>query len=158
MSLFKKEITLYAAADGEIKELSEAKDPVFAEKILGEGYLQLLENDLVTAPADGVVSSIADTRHAYTLSLENGFSVLVHIGIDSVSLNGEGLTPLVKTGERVRTGTPLCRVDRSLFKERGIPDCVPVIVPESDRLGRCAVFKGPSKAGGTKAFTARTGG
>ena len=158
MSLFKKEITLYAVADGEIKELSATKDPVFSEKLLGEGYVLFLKNDLIVSPGDGVVSSIADTKHAYTLSLDNGFTVLVHIGIDSVSLNGEGFTPLVEKGDRVQIGTPLCRVDRSLFKERGIPDCVPVIVPESDRLGRCAVFKGPSKAGGTKAFTARIGG
>ncbi len=158
MSLFKKEITLYAVADGEIKELSATKDPVFSEKLLGEGYVLFLENDLIVSPGDGVVSSIADTKHAYTLSLDNGFTVLVHIGIDSVSLNGEGFTPLVGKGDRVQIGTPLCRVDRELLKQRQIRDCIPVVLPESDRLNRCSVFEGNAKAGETKAFTARIRG
>ena len=89
--------SLVAVADGDLIPLSEVPDPVFAGKMAGEGAAIMIKGNTVVAPADGELSLVFKTKHAFALTLENGLELLVHIGVDTVSLNGEGFLIRQKT-------------------------------------------------------------
>ena len=93
---------LVAVADGDIIPLSEVPDPVFAEKMAGDGAAIMIKGDTVVAPADGELTLVFQTKHAFALKLSNGLELLVHIGVDTVSLNGEGFEQLVEQGTKVK--------------------------------------------------------
>lgn len=110
-----------AVANGEAIPVSDVPDEVFASKALGDGVAVIVTDGKVYAPADGEISMVADTLHAYGISTEDGLELLVHIGINTVELNGEGFTPKVKEGDKVRAGQLLCEVDMAFMKEKGYP-------------------------------------
>ena len=89
---------LVAPVSGKIIPLSEVPDPVFAEKLAGDGMAIIAEGDTIVAPADGEVTLIFKTKHAFAMTLENGLELLVHIGLETVSLDGEGFEQLVEQG------------------------------------------------------------
>lgn len=113
---------------GRIASLGRVSDPVFSDRILGDGCAVLPDGGRVYSPVTGVVSSVAQTRHAYGFLSEDGQEVLVHIGIDTVSLQGEGFISLVREGDRVRVGDPVAEVDWELLRERGISPMTPVLI------------------------------
>ena len=108
--------------------IEETGDSVFADKILGEGVAVIPDDGMVVSPIDGTVTHISDERHLYTITTADGVHILVHIGIGTVALNGEGMKPLVKIGESVKTGTPLAEVDIIYLREKGMNPCTPVIL------------------------------
>ena len=87
--------TLTAPVDGKVIDLSEVDDPVFAQKMMGEGIAIIPEGNIVAAPADGTIVLIPETRHAFGMKLADGLELLVHIGLDTVNLGGEGFSALV---------------------------------------------------------------
>ena len=88
--LFKKELKLIAPATGKTIDLSQVPDQVFAEKMAGDGVAIEVTGDTIVAPADGELSLVFKTNHAFAMTLSNGIELLVHVGIDTVSLEGEG--------------------------------------------------------------------
>ena len=92
---------LVAVANGDLIPLSEVPDPVFAGKMAGDGAAIMVTGDIVVAPADGELSLVFKTKHAFAMTLENGLELLVHIGVDTVGLNGEGFEQLVEAGTKV---------------------------------------------------------
>lgn len=120
---------LTAFLSGKAIPLAEVGDGVFSEGILGDGMAIIPENETLYAPAEGEVAALMpDSRHACGLKLENGMEVLLHIGIDTVSMNGEGFEYLVQEGQKVRAGTPLIKFDRAKIKAAGHRDVTVCII------------------------------
>ncbi|WP_394214281.1 N-acetylglucosamine-specific PTS transporter subunit IIBC [Brachybacterium vulturis] len=108
--------------------LSEVPDPTFAEGVMGPGLAIEPASGQVVAPAAGTVQLVFDTGHAVALVLEDGTELLIHVGLDTVQMKGEGFTPLVSVGQQVVAGTPLLDVDLAAIRAAGHPTVTPVIV------------------------------
>lgn len=120
---------LKACLDGKVIPLKEVGDGVFSEGIMGEGLAVIPENEILYAPVDAVVTVLMEeSRHACGLTLKNGLELLLHVGIDTVDMNGDGFEYLVKEGDEVKAGTPLIRFDRKKIKAAGHPDTTVCIV------------------------------
>ena len=124
--------TLVAPVSGKAMPLSEVPDPVFAEKLAGDGAAIMAEGDTIVAPADGEVTLIFKTKHAFAMTLENGLEILVHIGLETVSLDGEGFEQLVEQGTKVKAGTPLIKIDREFILSKGLSLATPVLITNVD--------------------------
>ncbi|MBE6585820.1 MAG: PTS IIBC subunit [Ruminococcaceae bacterium] len=120
--------TLCAPLSGKVLSLDRVSDEVFSTRVLGDGCAILPTDGKLVSPIDGRISSIADTKHAYGITAEDGTEVLVHIGLDSVTLKGEGFIPHVRVGDTVHQGDLIAEVDLSLLKSKGIDPTTPVIV------------------------------
>ena len=104
---------------GHVIALDETGDPVFASRALGEGVgIQPTDSEVV-APVSGVLQTVAETGHAFGIKTDDGVEVLVHVGIDTVKMNGEGFAVKVKADERVNAGDPLVSVDFAKVKDAG---------------------------------------
>ncbi len=124
---------LYAPLGGKIVSLSEVGDPTFSEEILGRGVAIVPENGIVTSPADGVISSIPDTRHAIMLTSDCGAEILIHVGIDTVELGGKPYRTFVKVGDRVKVGDPLIEFDAESIRKANYDLTTPIIITNSER-------------------------
>ena len=114
------ESTVVAApVDGHVISLDDTGDPVFASRALGEGVGIQPDSGTVVAPVSGVLQTVAETGHAFGIKTDDGVEVLVHVGIDTVKMNGEGFDVKVKANERVTAGDPLVLVDFAKVKEAG---------------------------------------
>lgn len=122
---------LRAFLTGKVIPLKEVNDGVFSEGIMGDGLAIIPENDTLYAPCDGEVTVLMDeSRHACGLALENGMEILLHIGIDTVEMKGDGFEYLVSLKQKVKAGTPLVRFDREKIRAAGHPDVTVCIVTE----------------------------
>lgn len=122
---------LKAFLRGKVIPLKEVGDGVFSEGIMGDGLAILPESEILNAPADAEVAVLmAQSCHACGLILDNGMEVLLHIGIDTVQMQGDGFEYLVEEGERVKAGAPLIRFNRQKIREAGHPDVTVCIVTE----------------------------
>lgn len=110
---------IVAVADAKLLPIEEVKDEVFSSKALGDGVAFSLESDFVCAPANGILETLFPTGHAFGLTTKEGVELLVHIGINTVELNGKGFDVLAKQGDEVRAGQPIVRVDRSAIEAQG---------------------------------------
>ena len=108
-------------------------DDTFASGVLGDGVGIEPTDETVVAPFDGTVSSVAESQHAVGLEA-NGMELLIHVGVDTVNMQGEGFTCLVREGDEVKTGQPLIRFDREKIKAAGYSDTVAVLLTNSDDL------------------------
>lgn len=127
----KKEQVLMSVLTGKIIPIEEVPDDVFSQKIMGEGVGIEPESETVVAPADGSVSVVMeDSGHACGLVLENGMEILIHVGIDTVDMNGEGFELFVKEGDTVRCGDPLIRFSKEKIKKAGHPATTVFIVTD----------------------------
>ena len=117
--------------DGKVIPLKEVGDGVFSEGIMGDGLAVIPENEILCAPADGTVTVLMeDSRHACGLTLENGMELLLHIGIDTVDMKGDGFEYLVKEGDKVLSGAPLIKFSRNKIKLAGHPDTTVCIITD----------------------------
>lgn len=131
---FRKSMELIAPVSGKIIDLSEVPDQVFAQKMAGDGVGIDSTSDIVVAPADGIISLIFKTNHAFAMTLNNGIEILVHIGIDTVELEGKGFERLIQEGSRVKAGDAVIKLNRQLIKENGYSLVTPVLITNSDKL------------------------
>ncbi|MBF4562063.1 PTS glucose transporter subunit IIA [Microbacterium sp. VKM Ac-2870] len=125
-------IQVAAPLDGTVVALDKVPDPVFAGGVMGPGVAIEPTGTTVYAPGAGVVVAAQPTGHAFGLQLDNGAEILIHVGIDTVNLKGEGFDVKVKNGDRVETGTPLVTFDRAVIEKAGYPLITPVIVLNGD--------------------------
>ena len=93
---FLKKNNLVAPVNGKIIPIEEVPDPVFAQKMMGEGIAIIPKDSSFVAPADGTITLISETKHAFGMTLDNGMELLVHIGLETVNLKGEGFNTLVE--------------------------------------------------------------
>lgn len=111
--LFKKTddiCKLFAPVNGKTIALENVPDKVFASKMMGDGIGFEYEGNTIYAPCDGKITLVANTLHAVGITSENGAEILIHIGLDTVSLNGKGFKKLINQGDKVKKGTPLIEI------------------------------------------------
>lgn len=123
---------LYSPLKGEVIKLSEVPDDIFANEILGKGMAVIPKEGLVTAPVDGEVSTLFDTLHAIGITGDNGVEILIHVGINTVELEGKYYKALVKEGDKVTKGQPLLECDLVGIRNAGYNTVTPVIITNSD--------------------------
>lgn len=122
------EETLVSPLSGEVVALEDVNDPVFSSGAMGKGLAVKPSEGLVYAPADAEVTIAFETGHAYGLKTASGAEILIHIGIDTVSMNGDGFEKLVAAGDRVAAGTPIAKFDAGKIAAAGLDDTTMVIV------------------------------
>ncbi|MBS7354450.1 MAG: PTS glucose transporter subunit IIA [Erysipelotrichaceae bacterium] len=123
---------LAAVISGNCIPLEEVKDEVFASKAMGDGVAIVPENNEVVAPCDGNLSLVANTGHAFGMVSSDGTEILIHIGIDTVNLNGKGFTVLAKQGEEVKKGQAIIRFDPGIMKENNLDMTTMMIILSKD--------------------------
>ena len=135
---------------GKVVPLSEVPDPVFAGGVMGPGAAIEPVGDTVFSPGAGVIAAAQPTGHAFGIVLDGGVELLIHVGIDTVNLKGEGFDVKVKNGDRVELGTPLVTFDRAVIEKAGYPLITPVIVLNADDFGEVSpVLEGDIAVGGS---------
>lgn len=127
-----KETKLVAPVTGRTIDLSKVPDEVFAGKMAGDGVAIEPTGDVIVAPCDGELTLVFKTLHAFAITLDNGAELLVHIGIDTVSLEGEGFQQLAEAGTRVKAGTPIIRIDKETILNKGFSLITPVLITNMD--------------------------
>lgn len=135
--VFTGKIEISAPADGDVRPIAESTDPTFAEKVMGDGILVLPDNGEVKAPCDGIITFTYPGGHALGLELPDGTAILLHCGIDTVNLQGEGFKVLVKEGQKVSRGEVMIRFDKELVEKKGYSSEILMIftdVPEARTL------------------------
>lgn len=142
---------LKSILDGKVMPIEEAPDDVFSQKIMGDGLAIEPTNTVVTAPADCDVSVVmADTGHACGLSLPNGVELLIHVGVDTVDMGGDGFRLLVNEGDHVKAGQPLIEFDPAKIKAAGHPCTTMLIVTSEGNAANIKMHSGiDAKAGET---------
>lgn len=140
---------IFATQNGKAVPITEVPDPVFADKILGDGVAVLPTSSTVVSPANGKIINVADTYHAYGIETENGLELLVHVGINTVELKGKGFTNHVQVGDKVTVGAPLCDVDWDLVREAGYETWTPILVTNMEAVKNLSVKTGECEAGKT---------
>ncbi len=133
---------IYAPITGRYLELREIPDQVFSEGMMGNGCGIEPESSVVTAPADGVVSAVADTKHAVGITTEDGMELLIHVGMDTVKMQGKGFHVKVKMGQKVSCGTVLMEFDRELIRAAGYPATTAFVVANSDEYENLVFYTG----------------
>ena len=128
MTTTTRSIVVTAPFSGTLVPLSEVPDETFASGVLGEGIAIEPSDGLFCSPVDGTVETIAETKHAIGFAADNGLEILVHVGLETVSLNGEGFEILVKEGDKVKAGQPVAKADLALIRERGLKTITSLVV------------------------------
>ena len=153
MTTTRSSIVVTAPFSGTLVPLSEVPDETFASGVLGEGIAIEPSDGLFCSPVDGTVETIAETKHAIGFAADNGLEILVHVGLETVSLNGEGFEILVKEGDRVKAGQPVAKADLALIRERGLKTITSLVLTggADDMELHCA--EGLATAGKTPVLT-----
>ncbi len=150
--LFKKEKYMASISNGSVLDISLVPDQVFSKKILGDGFAIIPSDGNFVSPVEGTVADVTETRHAYCITSDDGLDVLVHIGIDTVELKGKGFKAFVKTGDKVKIGSPIAGVDLSMVEKEGYNTTSMVVITNSDKLRSLKVLEKPSVKVGDKAM------
>jgi len=134
LSFFKKKsknIELKAYLSGRAIPVTEVSDGIFSEKMMGDGIAIWPSSNTVVAPSDGTIAAVMDdSKHAVGIRLENGVEILIHIGLDTVEMEGKGFELFVKLNDKVKCGDKLIVFDREEIKKAGYQDVVIMVMPE----------------------------
>ena len=125
-------LTVYAPFSGNAIAMEEIPDPVFSEGILGKGCGLEPGEETVCAPFNGTVTQVIDTKHAVGITSKDGLELLIHVGMDTVAMNGEGFNCLVKEGDTVKLGQKLMTFSMEAIKAAGHPVTTAVVVTNAD--------------------------
>lgn len=148
-----QEKKVYAPINGEAIPSAQVDDPTFASEALGKGLAIIPSEGKVYAPFDGTVEMLFDTKHAVAVTSDDGVEVLIHVGVDTVNLKGEGYTAHTATGEKVKKGQLLLEFDMDRIKKAGYQMVTPVIVTNSDEYKNVQVVKTGSVRAGDEVLT-----
>ena len=142
-----QKLIIYAPVSGQTVALEQVPDPIFSQKMMGEGIAIVPENGEIVSPVDGEITMVAPTKHAFGFKGKNGEEILVHVGLETVGLNGEGFDVKVKAGQKVKKGELVAVVDLDLLKKKNINPITPVIVCKGAQDKTLSFAKGKVKAG-----------
>lgn len=138
LGLFKKKVDnlllINTPIKGRVMDITEVSDDVFSQKMVGDGVAIDPSEGLVIAPIDGEVIQIMDTKHAIALKSANGVELLIHIGIDTVEMKGEGFEIHCNPGDRVKTGDLLVTFNLELVKEKAKSTLTPIVITNMEEL------------------------
>ncbi|MCW8821786.1 MAG: PTS glucose transporter subunit IIA [Sulfurovum sp.] len=116
--------------DGQIVALESVNDEVFSQKLVGDGVAVIPMSNIFTAPIDGKITKIFSTNHAYSIKSTKDLEVMVHIGLDTVALEGKGFERIANEGDEVKAGDPIIRVDLAYIREHAKDIITPVIISD----------------------------
>ncbi|MDO6658490.1 MULTISPECIES: PTS glucose transporter subunit IIA [Bacillaceae] len=128
------EEVIYAPLNGDVVELEKVPDPTFSQKMMGDGVAIEPKDGKVVSPVNGKVIQFFHTKHAVGIESESGLEILIHVGLETVNMGGEGFEGHVKEGDKVKVGDPLITVDLDLVKEKAASTITPVIITNADVL------------------------
>jgi glucose-specific phosphotransferase system IIA component len=135
--LFKrKQREILSPVDGQVVDITEVSDEVFSQKMVGDGVAVKPVGDTFCAPIDGTVSKIFSTNHAFSIKSDKDLEVMVHIGLETVALEGRGFERLVNEGDLVFAGDPVIKVDMNYIAAHAKDTITPVIVSDESDVGR----------------------
>ncbi|PLR66810.1 MULTISPECIES: PTS sugar transporter subunit IIA [Bacillaceae] len=126
------EETVYAPLTGSLLNLEDVPDPVFSQKMMGDGMAIEPAEGVLVSPVDGEIIQLFHTKHAIGIKSATGMELLLHIGLETVSMNGEGFEAFVKEGDKVKVGDKLITFDLNLIKEKAASTITPIIITNGD--------------------------
>lgn len=138
--------TVCSPVNGEVVSLAKVNDPTFAQEIMGKGAAVIPSDDTFYAPINGTVTMVFNTKHAIGFTSDDGVEVLMHVGLDTVNLNGKHFEALVKEGDKVTTSTPVLKVDIEEIKKEGYDVITPVIITNTASYADVINVEGNIKA------------
>ncbi|MDR1628527.1 MAG: PTS glucose transporter subunit IIA [Oscillospiraceae bacterium] len=152
--LFKsKDKEILATQSGKAVSLSEVPDEAFSQKLLGDGIAIVPDIGDIFSPADGVIANVFETLHAYAIRLEDGIGILIHVGIDTVELKGEGFETFVKKDQKVKAGELIGRANLEFIQDKGFSIYTPIVITNSNKLKSISYNLGDVKAGQSVVMT-----
>lgn len=147
VDLGQSSIEIVAPANGELLDLSQVPDDVFSQKLMGEGFAVESADGDIYAPVSGEVGMIFPTKHAIIIATEDGLEVLIHMGIDTVKMEGQGFEVFCQMGQKVQAGDKLAHMDKALFQSKGYATVTPVIFTNLDASKKIELQPGQVQAG-----------
>lgn len=141
-----KNIKLFMPVKGKVKPLSDVNDYLFNKKIMGEGVAILPEDDFIYSPVDGEIVLVYESKHAIAIKTEEGLGILIHVGIDSVKLQGRGFASYVKVGDKVKAGDKILFFDRE-FVGMKASIMTPLVITNSEIIEKIEINFKASKVG-----------
>lgn len=149
----KNKVQVFSPLNGQVLSLEQVPDPVFSQKMMGEGVAIMPTGGDVVAPIDGTVVLISKTKHAIGIRAKDNTEVLIHVGLETVTLKGEGFTVFVNEGDAVSVGQKLIAVDWNLIKEKVPSIITPIVITNSAERSVDYVDAAASVAGETLVMT-----
>jgi PTS system N-acetylglucosamine-specific IIC component len=148
-----KETELYAPANGELEPITAVNDDVFSTKMMGDGFAVIPSDGTVTAPVAGIINSVFPTKHAFTVIADNGAEVLIHLGIDTVTLKGKPFDIPVNVGDHVTNETVIAKMDLEAIKAAGLGTDVIVVFTNQKQIKAMSAFNGRNVSRGEEIGT-----
>lgn len=136
-----KKVKIIRPVKGNVVEISEVPDMVFSQKMLGDGFAIIPTEGVVKAPVSGQLVQIFPTNHAFGIRTDEGLEILVHIGIDTVELNGEGFERQLEPGRYVKIGDPIIKIDLEYIQSKGKNTITPIVFTSTDRVKEFTINK-----------------
>src|SRR4051812_29253479 len=146
MTVPSSDLRIIAPLAGILVPLERVPDPVFAQRMVGDGISLDPTSDVLLAPVAGTVTQLHDAHHALTITTDGGVEVLVHVGLDTVKLRGEGFSPRVKLGDRVEVGQPVLGFDADLVARRARSLLTEIVIANPDKVARMTPPSGRTAA------------
>lgn len=140
----KKEHMLGAPVKGRAVPVAEVNDPTFSQGLLGDGVAVIPEEGKIYAPEDGTIGMVFDTLHAVSMTTEYGAEILIHVGLDTVKLKGDGFEGHVKSGDKVKKGQLLLTADLEKIKEAGYDIITPMLICNTAEYASVEAITGKS--------------
>lgn len=147
VELGESRMEILSPANGDLLDLSEVPDDVFSQKLMGEGFAVESADGDIYAPVSGEIGMIFPTKHAIIIATEDGIEVLIHMGIDTVKMDGKGFELFCEMGQKVKAGDKLAHMDKAVFQAEGYPTVTPVIFTNLDTSKKIDIVEGQVKAG-----------
>lgn len=148
LGLFKKKpIRIASPIQGRCIDLTDVEDQVFSQKMVGEGFAVVPSIGEVVAPFDGEVILVFHTHHALGLKSKDGIELLIHVGLDTVELNGEGFEAVVKVGDQVKKGDLLLKFDLKELIAKNIIVTSPVVITQPKKVIKVSLYKDANEQG-----------
>lgn len=148
--------TVLAPVSGTIKPIDQVPDETFASKLLGDGFAVVPSENTVLAPVTGTVTTVANAKHAVGITTEGGVEVLIHIGVDTVEMNGAPFTTHVEANQKVEAGTPIVDADFAAITADGKATDVIVVFTNPDKIEQLAITATGNVAAASPVGTMKT--
>jgi len=145
-------IVIVAPLSGEIVNIEDVPDAVFAEKVVGDGIAIKPTGNKIVAPVNGVIQKIFETNHAFSIQSDSGVEIVVHFGIDTVELRGDGFRRIAQEGQTVEAGDVIIEFDLTLLESKAKSTLTPVVISNMDEIRELIKFTGAVIAGESPIF------
>ncbi|AFK85144.1 MULTISPECIES: PTS sugar transporter subunit IIA [Thermoanaerobacterium] len=144
-----KRLLIKAPVDGEIVDIVKVPDEVFAQKLVGDGVAVNPKSDIFVSPVDGIITTVFPTKHAIGIKTIEGIEIMIHVGVDTVKLNGEGFTTFINEGDKVKVGDKLLQINKLILESKAKSLISPIIITNIERIKEMNKIVGTVTAGET---------